>query len=1099
MRKFYVLFVSCILAGSQTFAQRELSNPLIDSKIVLEKGVALHNDGKYKDAIAQYLKVNAGDSSYSKVLHELIYSYFLDSNFTKAEMYADTALSLFPHEKLKWYAFLADIYDETDRSDLAIKYYDTILAKNPNNYLVWFNKGISLYRQKKMDEATKYFQKCILLNPYYSSAHYYLGQIAFQNGRLVEAILSFSTNLNVSPSNRYHDESIGYLKAIAEMNTTAEDYIKKYKKSKEDNFDEVQEIVASKIALNTKYKLKADLEDKIVRQIQVVLEKLQYDQNDKGFWMQYYVPLYKSIWDNDQFEPMVFNMFSNLNLKPIKDYNNKEKRKVDAFTTQAANYFNEIRESQEINYKKREAATPRYYIKNYAVTGKGVFGTNSKKEVTAAGPWEFYFESGSIRSKGVFDAEGKKKGFWEYYYDNGELKERTYFENDIATGKNESWNDNGLLSTSSTYKNDQLIGTQKTWYYSGLQASEVNHAANKKDGIAKYYSEKGYLRTVAAFKNDLQEGEQIFYYPNGQKESSVKYLNGEAEGVYNEYHEDGKIKMSGNFKQGKRTGLWKTLYNNGSPKLEETYINGELDGEYIGYFENGKKSSVQFYKKGNIDGLSKEYDDDEILFCETVYEKARLRDIKFLDKKGNVVSQTTSRRGNANISFYNAYGDKKSEGYYTKEGLAEGDFVYYHKSGKVSDRRVYKNGLINGKVTTYFADGKMSFEGNYKDDKANGYLINYYQNGQISDEGWYVNGDRQGNFYYHDLLGNLTSKLYYLNDKVQGISRYYYPGNRSDHNEYYDYGWFNKLEALDSTGKVLASSTLIKGAGKIKFGHYNGKPFFENEYEYYVKNGTQTLTNGDGSKGGKFYYKNGELDSSYVSWHPNGKVQTEGKYVNGEKEGIWKYYYASGKISEQEIYKDGKLNGKDLMYFENGDVSREYNYKEGNLQGELKYFGDNNQLILQFYYKDDILIGYGYLDKAGNLLPMNALEKEAGTVDAFYKNGTKSAHMTFVDGNTVGDRKLYYSNGKEYATSQRINGRDHGNSKTYHVNGKTMLDENYYYGEKHGSFKSYNEDGTLTSDLNYYLGDLHGEIKYYTAGKLTTTYIYYYGQLESKK
>ena len=62
-----------------------------------------------------------------------------------------------------------------------------------------------------------------------------------------------------------------------------------------------------------------------------------------------------------------------------------------------------------------------------------------------------------------------------------------------------------------------------------------------------------------------------------------------------------------------------------------------------------------------------------------------------------------------------------------------------------------------------------------------------------------------------------------------------------------------------------------------------------------------------------------------------------------------------------------------------------------------------------------------------------------------------------------------------------------------------MKEENNVYDKLHGHLKYYSETGDLISDLNYYLGELHGESKYYTAGKLTATYIYYFGALESKK
>ena len=118
---------------------------------------------------------------------------------------------------------------------------------------------------------------------------------------------------------------------------------------------------------------------------------------------------------------------------------------------------------------------------------------------------------------------------------------------------------------------------------------------------------------------------------------------------------------------------------------------------------------------------------------------------------------------------------------------------------------------------------------------------------------------------YYDLLGNLTSKVYYLNDKIHGIAEYYYPGGKLDNLQYYDYGWFNKMERFDSVGRLISSSTLTAGKGKMQMKHFDGKPYFQSSYDHYILNGTYDVFHGDGSKASSAFYKNGENDSSYTA------------------------------------------------------------------------------------------------------------------------------------------------------------------------------------------------------------------------------------------
>ncbi len=1099
MREFFLCLSLLTCCSYNLQAQRELSNPLIDSKTIIARGNELYGAGKYKEAIAEYLKVSPSDTSYTSVLYELILTYYKDSNFVEAERLANTALALYPHQNSDWYSLLADVYDDTKRTDLALKAYDTILSQNPYAYVTYFNKGISLFRLSRYDEAEVNFRKCVILNPYYSSAHYFLGQLSMLKGNMVEAMLSFSTNLLIAPESRYHSNATNFLNTISEVNTTAEEYLRNYKPGKEDNFEDLQEIVTSKIALDKKYKLKAGLEDKIVRQLQVIMEKLEYHPNDKGFWMQYYVPLFKNIWDTQNFEAMVYYMFSGLDIKEIKEYNKKEKKKIEAFSNTAVNYLNNLRKSQELQFDKRTNAGDKYYIKNYVVSGKGPYGLNSKNEEILTGPWEFYFDNGSLKSKGTFDNDGNRNGEWLYYFENGILKEKSSYINDKANGKVEVWSDNGLLYTTSTYASDKREGVETYYYYGGKLSSVINYKDDKKEGEATYYNADGILSAVTSYKNDQEHGKETVYHINGKIKSAVNYEKGLATGEYTEYFDNGKLKTKGNYSGGKKTGIWNSYFKDGKPSFLENYNNGDLEGEWASYYENGKTETKKFYKKGEIDGTKEDFDDDGIKFSESVFERGRLRDIKFFDKKGTVVSNTTSRKGNANVPFYSPDGLKTSDGYYTKDGQLEGLYTYYYKNGKISMQAYYKEGLQNGKKTFYYANEKISEEGSYKDDKADGYFINYYNNGQLSGEGWYVNDQRQGTFINYNLLGNLTSTNYYINDKVHGISESFTPTGKTDYKQYYDYGWFNKIEQYDSTGKIITSSELNKGEGKLRFNHFNGTPYFESNYKNYKLNGPYKITNGDGSKRALYFYKNGELDSTYMFWHPNGKVQVEGAYKNGGRTGAWKYYNYDGKLFETEHYTEGKLDGDDIQYNEDGSKDNEFFYKNGDLNGEMKYFGNNGELMLILFYKDDNLIGYTYEGKDGKPLPMIPLPTGTGILDAYYKTGVKSAHIVFNEGLVNGERIFYYSSGKEKSTGARINGLENGIKKTYYPNGKIKKEENYYYGEKHGTSMYYNQDGSLISALNFYLGGLNGDCKYYTSGKMPQTYAYYYGILESKK
>ncbi|HNJ28253.1 MAG TPA: tetratricopeptide repeat protein [Ferruginibacter sp.] len=1094
-----LLALLLLLSTTCSIAQRELKNPLIDSKQVLEKGSELFQDGKFKEAIDEYLKVPVSDTNYSDVVKELINSYYRDSNYTAAEQYSRKALDYFPEKKVIWLRYLADIYDDTKRTQEALSIYDSILKMSPHDYLSFYNRGVCLYRLERRDEATADFQQCVIYNPFYPQGHYFLGLCAMQKGNLVQSMLSFSTSLMVYPGNRNYKRTFTLMSSISEVNTLITELLKKYQAGKEDDFESIQDILVSKIALDKKYKLKVDLEDQIVRQLQVIFEKLEYNPNDKGFWMQYYVPLYKKIWDEKAFEPFINHICSELSIEKVKDYMKKEKKKVEALSTLAVEYLSQVRKTNQVDYTKRASTRQGFYIKNYLVAGKGELAVNEKNDELMVGPWEFYYPGGQVKSKGVYDKAGLRHGTWTFYYENGRLKEISIFKDDKAEGKSESWYDNGLPYVMVNYTNDERDGLEKRYYFNGNLMSEITYKKGLKEGPARYYEADGPLSSTCTYVNDLKEGEEITYFRSGKISSKSNYVKDESSGNYTEYHENGKLKRSGLLKEGKYSGPWKWYFDNGQTEYICNYEDGEFEGEFLSFYANGKPETRCSYKQGKVDGKKEYFDDDGIIYNETIFEKGRLRDIRFFDKKGNVIGSTSSRKGNANIVFFAPDGSKSQEGYFSKDGYQEGKGVTYYKNGTISSESNYKNGMLEGKKTSYYANGKISREQEYSNDSKNGYSVSYHQNGTVSEEGWYVNDERQGTFLSYNQLGQVTSKLYYLNDKIHGEAVYLEANGKISHYEYYQYGWLMKIAQLDTLGNTVAKAELEKGEARVQFKYQNGKPYFESNYKHYNLEGPYRVFYGDGSRSSLGYYKYGNSDSTYTAWFNNGKPKIEGRYKNLERDGIWKYYFRDGGLSQTEPYVNGKLEGKGISYNEDGTVDKEYNYKNGNMDGPCIYYGENKQVALVIYYKDDEVIGYSYEDKSGNLLPMIPIVHGTGKIVAYFRNGKKSAEIQMSESVAVGDRVLYYSNGNVYVSGKRVNGNDDGVKKIYYASGKLMKEENYLNGNLHGTSRFYNENGSLKWEQQFWDGEANGVFNYYEGGKITETHYYYYGSLQSVK
>ena len=74
-------------------------------------------------------------------------------------------------------------------------------------------------------------------------------------------------------------------------------------------------MIKSKVSLDKKYKTKVKLDDPVIKQMQLLLEQLEYDDETDNFFMKYYAGPLKSIYDADMIEPFTYYILSSVELK----------------------------------------------------------------------------------------------------------------------------------------------------------------------------------------------------------------------------------------------------------------------------------------------------------------------------------------------------------------------------------------------------------------------------------------------------------------------------------------------------------------------------------------------------------------------------------------------------------------------------------------------------------------------------------------------------------------------------------------------------------------------------------------------------------------
>jgi len=1096
MKYIKLLLVLLVLYPKLSSAQKF---ELVNSGDVIKQCAALYDSGKYKKAI-ELNKINRSDTNYVWSLYIKAICFEADSQYSEAVKYAVEGLAL--KEQRDWEPDLYNTYgnalQKLKQYDKSRQVFDEAITKYPAYALLYYNKGVTFMAEKRWAEAETWFKKALLINPYTYDAHYQLGLAALNQGKVIPAYLSFIGYLLMTPSGTYWSKSIHYLNEISRATDEVMDAKNKRTINPDANYQAVEDIVLSKIALDPSYKSVVSLQDPMARQIQAVFEKLDYSDADNDFWIQYYLPYYKQVFSNNsQFELFVYHLFSNVNVPVVQDFVKKNKKPLESFVSSAADYFNTLRATRELYFKKRDTVRQIYLFQNGTLIGKGSLGNNGK---IPTGHWLVYYPAGNLQGYGDYSAAGQREGEWVAWYNSGKLKARQHYQMGKLEGRQEYYYENGNPSSLENDTGDKPDGLNTVYYYGGNVKSTTNYKLGKKDGEAKEYSSNGNLSAVANYTAGVKNGESREYYKNGLIKEIQRYNNGKGEGVYQYYFENGGLSTEGMQSNDKVTGEWKYYYEDGKIKETHNYTNDKEDGLHQEFFENGQLSCTLTVKKGKNEGEADYYYKDGKLFAKYIYEGGAIKSATYFDRSGAQLGTSSVIDHSTSVVEYSFTGVKRAHIFFDKNGNLNGPDTLFYPSGRIEEINYYKDDELNGPSFSYYPNGNKKTEVNRTDGKEDGYLASYYANGKTEMEGWVRAGDDEGEWLLYDEKGRLTTKEYYLDGELSGYKEEYNPKGQETLEEKYYNGWLEKLTQFDEAGNIMAIDSFPKGSGKYVLYYPNKQKMTEGSYVSGDFNGPYKTYYFDGSLESSAFYKRGMLDSTYRSYFYGGGKDWEGQYLRGGKTGVWKGYEEDGTMSVSYTSVNDQLNGDKLYYFADGSKDYIGQYKDDNVNGTVERFDPDGTLMYQCNFEDDQATDYTYEGKDGKLVPAIPLSYTGSAMKAYFPNGKPSRETTYINGTVTGRDVLYYTSGQVRSVDTTSYGISNGTSIEYYPNGKTKSTYHYATDNLDGVCREFYDTGILKKEITFDNGQENGAAKYYDKnGKLIKTMIYNYGKLISVK
>ena len=1040
MRTIRFIFIALLLFSAKLIFAQEIE--LINSGELLLQGYKLHEDGKFAEAVAVFEKIDRNDTNYYLALVEMGVSYTSLEDWNKAITVAKEGLKVKNKFNSPFYLILGNAYTELKKYDEALAVWNTGIAEFPFDYLLWYNKGVTLRKSKKFDDAATCFQKAIDLNIFHAASHYELGTLCANNDKYVPAFLSLITSVMLEPSSSGARKALILLESLANMSFEKVDNEPSTIDFEDEAFSDIDMIVKSKVALSKKYKSKVKISQSMFRQLQVIMEKIQVNPESKGFWTKTYAKFYKDAYEKGYIEPLCYHLFSNINDDEIQSWLKRNKGKWEKFTVWAGNEFFTLSNEKTAVVDGKEVPMKHWYYSNHHLKSIGNINELSKKESISLGNWTYYYESGSVKAVAIYDEKGKQTGVGTSYYETGPIKEVADYDEDKIKSYSKEYYENGKLQYDLKYKDNVLDGISYGYYATGNVKIEIEFKDGKKDGWSRSYFKNGDKQNDSWNKNDETDSIDIDYYTKGRVNSITHYKKGKKDGEYIEYAKNGKVTVQGNYKNGKRTGEWKYWHENGQAKMTYNYNdNGELDCSVKEYNKYGVIYIECTYKNGKKDGVFKEYDDDGILYYTFDYNKGKLNKYTFFDKKGNVIAEDSRKRDKIQFKFMYPNGNKRAEGIYDIDDAKIGEWKYYFPNGQLKSVEESKNGDLDGKNIYYYENGQKSLEEEYSKGEEDGYSTSYYGNGNKSAEGWYKKGQKVGDWYYYNENGDLSNTEYYLDGEQSGFQAAYQIDGKLNYEYFRKDDYIHFYVFYDTLGNVLDTCHIPCGTGHLKSLHFNGKTEGEGEY----KNG-----NLDGNF--KYYYPNGKLeidqnyykgkkDGKYQTFYENGKVKSEGQYTDGEMTGTWIWYNENGSLLKKGTYdEDGNEQGEWTWYYESGKKEVVKTFKDGQPDGEAFYYDEEGNVRLKKFFTNGYWLSYSYIGKDGKYVEPILLENETGNIVAYFQNGNKSI---------------------EYSVK---NGSFEGKSISYYTNGKISCEKFYKNDELEGTLKSFYKDGTIKEE-----------------------------------
>ena len=950
-----ICLILCTLIIGTSFAQRTQNLQQVNSIEIIKKGIQYHDEGKYKEALAEYAKVPFGDLNYDLAIYEKAMTQEVMEDYRGA-IQSISELAENPScqvKRNKVFMILGDCYDYLEHYDKAVEAYDQALQIAPYDYLTLFNKGVSLMHNEKYEEAMECFKKSIFIAPAHQGSHFRYGLCCMKLGYTVPGILAlnYSTLMNTSSRN--------CLLALQILEKLYENGIPNFNKENDidisDEYEElnlfykdIHQLLNSKAVVTQKFHSLTKVNHDIAKYNQLVFSNVKIRPGSRAIEDMLYVPFFHQIMDKNKFNTLCYYQFQETDVDNDKVAKKAAKMKKE-FDVLINDIIDHIRTQAELGLGVENNDNIYYlYSDRLKLNAWGPLNTTFKDKQMQEGEWTTIDDNGQIEEIGNYLMD-KRNGLARLYQD-GEMVQQATWKDGKPEGR-------VYLYTADPIFHQQIINEEfdiKDGDYIGQYRSESDQGILQKEGVmvksefdgqVKYYDAQGHLTLIENLANGKTYGQQKFYYPSGQLKTEYRAGNKGEQTEYHDYYIDGTKKQDGFIKDDKKVGQWTSYF----PSVKISYIdqyddNGDADGESIQYFSNGKINTksiashgknVKYEGYGMITGFPT---------CTYLFDNGKLTSVTSYMPDGTVREKYPVKGDKVSFDLYSDLGYKKLSATLDADFNWHGTNSSYAPNGQVLMEYTYKKDKLNGEKKEYYENGRLKTHGNYKDGSANGFYVDYYDNKEnsIATE-YYVENDTIKGASYN----------YYFDGSMQLASRYdetgkyiytclYHPDKTKAQEVYYYHGAPCFIITYNRNNEVIARDTLVNGNGILKHYYPEGQLKLTIPYVGGAAEGTAFTYNLHGQIIDSTTYLSGYNNGMMRNLYPTGELCEEAKTIQGDYHGLYKQYTPDGQVIIETTFEYGVVTHA-RHYTSEGKLFYDITYTDGNRTGITQYYAPEDR------------------------------------------------------------------------------------------------------------------------------------------------------------